>query len=363
MEAEFKEIQVPGRRIATLTVDRAQLGPSIPPQQQILLYSAAEWEAFTHEWAHYCLKPQYSKVERFTGAGDKGIDIAGFTDAEKLQGVWDNYQCKHYSGSLTPTDVWPEFGKILWYSFSKQYAAPRRYFFVAPRGTGTKLATLLSNAHKLKSEVLGNWDQKIRKEITDKQEVALEGNFLEYVKAFDFSIFDAKTGLQIIEQHRACPCHASRFGGGLPARKPSESPPQEIAASESRYVSKLLEAYGDHSKATPFAAKDLKSWPKLRAHFGRQREAFYEAEGLRMFARDSVPEGTFESFQAEIYDGVIDVHEADHRDGFKRVCAVTQAARGLQLTSNALLTRAKPKDRDGICHQLSNDGWFKTWTK
>jgi hypothetical protein len=156
--------------------------------------------------------------------------------------------------------------------------------------------------------------------------------------------------------------HAARFGGGLPVRPESELPPEEIAPTESKYVANLLEAYGDYAKTSSFTAENLKNWPKLKGHFGRQREAFYEAEGLRMFARDSVPEGTFESLQEEIYDGIIDMHEAAHADGYHRVCAVTQAARTLSLTSNALLTRAKAKDRDGICHQLSNDGWLK-WTK
>jgi pilus assembly protein CpaF len=41
---------------------------------------------------------------------------------------------------------------------------------------------------------------------------------------------------------------------------------------------------------------------------------------------------------------------------------VTQAARALQLTSNALLTSTKPKDRDGICHQLANEDRLR-WTK
>jgi hypothetical protein len=59
-------------------------------------YSAAEWEAFTEEWAHYCLKKIYVQVQRFGGAKDRGIDIAGFTDDQKLLGVWDNYQCKRY---------------------------------------------------------------------------------------------------------------------------------------------------------------------------------------------------------------------------------------------------------------------------
>ena len=41
-------------------------------------------------------KTRYAQVQRFSGARDKGIDIAGFTDDAKLLGVWDNYQCKRF---------------------------------------------------------------------------------------------------------------------------------------------------------------------------------------------------------------------------------------------------------------------------
>jgi hypothetical protein len=42
--------------------------------------------------------------------------------------------------------------------------------------------------------------------------------------------------------------------------------------------------------------------------------------------------------------------------------AVTKAARDMQITSNALITRAKPQDRDGICHQLANEDRLR-WIK
>ena len=64
----------------------------------------------------------------------------------------------------------------------------------------------------------------------------------------------------------------------------------------------------------------------------------------------------------DIHSSVIDVCEGDYSDGFIRVCTVTQAARELHLTSNPLLSCAKPKDRDGICHQLANEDrlqWLK----
>jgi hypothetical protein len=338
-------------------------GPCIPAHQQILLYSAGQWQSFVHEWAFFCLKTVYKQVQEFGGAKDRGIDVVGFTDDQELQGIWDNFQCKHYDHPLHPSDAWPEIGKLLWHAYSGAYKPPRSYFFVAPRGVGTTLAGLLADAAKLKQELKKNWDKHCRKKITDTQEIKLEGAFLQYVDAFDFSIFGMKTGLEIVEAHHLhCPFHAARFGGGLPDRPAPETPPTEIAPIESRYVAQLLHAYADHTKKPVTKIGGLKSWPKLDDHFGRQRVAFYHAESLRVFARDSVPPGTFESLQDDIYTGVIDTHDSNHADGYERVCAVTKAARDLQITSNPLITCAKPQDRDGICHQLANEDRLK-WTK
>jgi len=63
------DIEAPKPPQGALTVDQAQYGNPIPPPQQIVLYSSDQWEGFTQQWAHFCLKPLYLKVERFTGAG------------------------------------------------------------------------------------------------------------------------------------------------------------------------------------------------------------------------------------------------------------------------------------------------------
>ncbi len=359
MSNDFKDIPAPVA--PSVTADQVIHGLRIPPQQQIMLYSWDQWEGFINEWVHYCLKRNYIKVQRFTGAGDRGIDIAGFTDGEKLQGVWDNFQCKHYGHALRPGEAWPEIGKILWYSFNKEYKPPRRYYFVSPLGVGTGLAAYLADSGKLKKAVIEKWNS-FQKKFMEKGEILLEGAFLAYVEAFDFSIFEAKTALEIVEDHQQCPYHAARFGGGLPGRPEAKKPPSEIAPAESRYVGQLLDAYADHKKQDVPDINALKTWPPLNDHFMRQREAFYHAESLRVFARDSVPEGTFESLQDDIHSHVIDVHDAEHPDGYARVRMVTQAAREVQLTSNPLITCAKPKDRDGICHQLANEDRLR-WTK
>lgn len=361
MNAALADIPPP-EQPSILTVSQAVSGPPIPPQQRILLYSADEWEDFIQEWVHSIPTGTYVDIKRFTGAGDRGIDIAGFTDSAKLQGIWDNYQCKHYDHALRPTDAWPEIGKVLWYTFMKEFRAPRGYFFVAPWGAGTTLQGYFSDKAKLKEELFKAWEKNCRKKITDTQEIPLEGDFLAHAEAFDYSIFDSLTSLQIIDGHRKGPYFTYRFGGGLPTRPAAGAPPEAIAPTESRYIGHLLNAYADHKAVTDLSVGELSSWPPLQQHFRRQREAFYQAENLRVFSRDSVPPGTFEALQQNIYDGVIDVHDADHADGFVRVRKVTESARQLQITANALIACTNPADRDGICHQLANEDRL-TWKK
>jgi hypothetical protein len=360
MSTEWVEIKKPASSVTVVTAAQVVAGPVIPPQQRLLTYSPGEWESFVEEWAYYCLKAKYKLVQRFSGAGDMGIDVAGFEDNLRLKGVWDNYQCKHYDHAIAPSDVWVEFGKIIWYSFKNEYTVPRRYYFVAPWGAGTKLSRLLANAVKLREEIIASWEKHIQDQITTTQSVPLDTALRAYVDKFDFSIFDAKTSLQLVDEHRGTPVHSARFGGGLPARPASGKPPLAVSKDESRYVTQLLGAYTEHT-GIPMADPSLISATKLKDHFRRQREAFYEAESLRIFARDNVPLGTFESLQDNIFDGVIDTHDTNFSDGYVKVCAVTKAARDLQITANPLITCTNPKDRDGICHQLVNEErlWWK----
>lgn len=346
---------------ATTVVTAHQVfnGPPISPIARVRLYSPEEWEAFTNEWAHYFFAGK--TVVRFTGAGDKGIDIAVFDPGRNFAGVWDGYQCKQYDNPLRPSDIYVELAKVLWFSFSGDYSAPRSHTFVASRGIGTKLNNLLMNPHKLKQELIANWVKHCRTEITSTQEIPLEGAFLTYVNTFDFTIFKGKQPLALIDEHRASPMHTARFGGGFPARPLASCPPTTISAHETKYVEQLYLAYGDHLKKSVASTADLGK-PALREHFSRQREAFYQAEALRVFVRDKVEPGTFERLQDEIYAGVIDTNDGDYPDGYKRIVAVAKAAQEMSITANPIAPIAQTQDRHGICHQLANDEKLK-WTR
>ncbi len=338
-----------------------QFGIWRPPQQQLLLYAPGEWEEFVREWVH-SLKQTYSKVLRVGGAGDLGIDVAGFTDAKLLCGVWDNYQCKHFAQALTPSDASPEIAKVLWYSFQKRYMAPRKYFFVAPKECGISLKKLLLKPDELRAYVVEHWDTQCANSVTQDQTIALDGAFLKHVDGFDFSIFDQRTLFEVIEAHRTTPYHAVRFGGGLPSRPPVTAPAFQEREQGSRYIQQIFEAYSDHTKTDVVDLACLSGRQELTEHFHSQREFFYHAEALRNFARDTVPAGTFEELQSEVHAGVRDVEGAPHADGYVRMNSVTQAAVNLHLTSNALLSVTKVQDRKGMCHQLANDNRLR-WRK
>lgn len=331
-------------------------GPKLDPIQIVATYDADQWEEFTDEWV-YSLEGKYVDTMRATGAGDKGIDVAGFCGENRLAGTWDNFQCKCYQRKpLSFRDIAPEIGKILWYSFCGDYNPPRTCKYIAPKGASPQLELLVNHAPNLKAKVLEEWEKMISGKITETRKIDLSGDFLEYVSGFDFRIFSVPSRRWVLEQHRKTQYYNGRFGGGLPPRPKSETPPEEITEGEKTYVDCLLEAYAEHKGVEGFAITDLVKWPPLNKHLKRSREAFFDAEGLRVFVRDKTEPGTFESLQNEIHGGVLDESDRPHKDGYERVVAVTDKAQSLSLDAHPLNKVALPTTRRGICHQLANDG-------
>lgn len=344
----------PPASTSTLNIAMAQSGKLLTPEKHLLLISADDWEEFIKEWAQF-QKTKYHLVSRLGGASDCGIDVAGFSTANGFDGEWDNYQCKYYKGRpLAPATAMPEIGKILWHVFCKEITLPRKYYFFAPKDCGPALKKLLLNPSRLKQTLFEKWQDWCESSITSTQKVKLNGDFATFVQSIDFSIFQYKPRHEVIEDHRQTPYHVIRFGGGLPPRPAPSAPSAQPLASESRYISQLYEAYSDKQQFT-VGADNISAYPKLVSHYSRQREAFFYAESLKNFARDSVPQGTFESLQSEIHSGVTDTCEEDHIHGLARMKAVIDRANQIQLTENGLIQVTKIQDRNGICHQLANE--------
>jgi hypothetical protein len=343
---------------SALTATQAEHGPRLAPRKVLQTYDPDEWEVFIEEWATG-LAPGYARVQRFGGSGDRGVDVAGFRTNRGFEGEWDCFQGKHYDKSLTPSIAWPEMLKVFLLPVSTPlYTLPSSYSFIAPRGLGTNLAHLISTPTELRTKFLEQVESgaaKPFKELDDGTRSAVHA----LASATDFSLFGSVEVLALIDQHKATPYYAARFGGGLPARPASENPPPKVGPEELVYLTKLVDAYQERY-VTVDTLTSAEVHDKARGHLRRQRESFFRAEALRAFARDQVLPNTYEGLQNELFDAVIETAEADHSDGLERLRHTLEQAVNAQLSANALIQVTEPADRRGICHQLANDDRL-TW--
>ena len=342
-------------------------GIPIPPVRLLQVMSWDDWEGFTEEWLTFHKgKGTYHSIKRYSGPGDLGLDVVAFTSEVGFEEPWDSYQCKQYDHALRPGDVYGEVCKIIYHSyqrtppFNQARRVPRRHVFVSPFGVGITVGRWFKDPKRFKEEVRQKWESHCVPKIGTGIEAPLEGSLLEYFEGFSFSIFEDRTAVELIEEHAQTVFHAARFGGGLPPRGQPDAPPSEPTEAESLYLLKLLDAYGDHLGQAVTAKDDLE--PELKQHYKRQRVLFYSAESLRNFARDRTPPRTFDSLQDDVYHGVVDVCEAAYADALERLRATVSTAGQVDVGGNALVGVTKVADKQGICHQLSNDERL-TWKK
>jgi hypothetical protein len=92
-----------------------------------------ELERFVLDWLRQ-KESMFVRVERFSGANDKGRDLVGYESIKLQEGAWHNYQCKQLLRSLGLPAALLEIGKILYHSSRGHFSLPARYVFVAPKG-------------------------------------------------------------------------------------------------------------------------------------------------------------------------------------------------------------------------------------
>jgi hypothetical protein len=351
---------IPKAISATPTAAQMAHGVPIPPISLLPILSSDDWEQFTHEWLwFYKDSGEYDDVNKYSGGGDLGLDLVAFTSNKGFDEPWDSFQCKQYGHSLQPTDIYPEVGKIIYHSFKKtppfnqKARTPRRHVFVCPHGVGITVGRWLKDFDRFKQEVYDHWDANCVPKIGKNIVAPLTGALADYFDAFDFSIFEDVSAVDLIATHSQTPFHRPRFGGGLPPKLNPLPPPTVPTAEESMYLSKLMSAYSDHLGALLTTKDQLTE--SLGRHYDRQRILFYSAEFLRNYARDRTPPQTFASLQEDIYNGIIDLCENEYKDGLARLRDVIKCAGQVAAGGNALFSVSSVAERQGICHQLAND--------
>lgn len=312
-------------------------------------YDSAEWEIFIREWQKGL--QGYHAVKRLGGPGDLGRDVIGLVSAEACQGVWDNYQCKHYETTLGVPNACEDAGKIIFHAFRGEFTPPRMCSFVAPRGPSTALIKMLLNPDKFRTEVIATWDVRVAPNVVASEKHILTGDLAAYVHAYDFTSFTYATLEDVLDDHRKTAYWATRFGGELPSPNPGVTP-AAIAAEETVYVGKLLDVYAEETGASIVCAEDLAVHAEWQDDLQKQRVRFYDAEAFMATYRDQTEPGTIESFADEIMDAIdpaIDMATSAHG---RLSTALTTA--GQASPASVLAPRAKVRVKQGVCHQLAN---------
>ena len=334
-------------------------GPQVTPSQRIYFYAPDEWERFILEWATG-LEGTFHQLKRLGGSGDKGVDIAAFKSAAGFEGEWECYQAKHYGEPLTPSDVLPEVIKVIRHAAAGEYTVPTRYVLLAPKGCGPSLHRLLSHPSRFKELVLKSLaaDSPYVREIDGDELVRIRA----LADELDYSIFESAELIDVLATHARTQYHAYRFATSLPTRTDPAIPPKTPEPSEARYIEQLVDVYREAHGIDELDAAAASDHPAVRDHFRRQRYAFYSAEALRVYARDSVPDGTFEALVDDVHSGVIDVADGSYATGMARLGAVLAHSTLIQLENHRLIEVTKPDDRKGICHHLANEDRL-TWMR
>ncbi len=143
--------------------------------------------------------------------------------------------------------------------------------------------------------------------------------------------------------------------------------PEELDSRELPYISAIIEAISDkeHDEYTYERAMSNKEYA---GRVKRYREDFFKAEALRRNCRDVFPKNKtpFDAFEIEIYEGVIDEWEREHRDGLDCLASVLRTAGVIQTGRTDLERNTKwvgPAEKKGTCHILVNEEKIKGWVK
>lgn len=328
--------------------------------RDILALNDTELEQFVLDWVTEKTLKTYDSATRFSGAGDLGRDVVGFLTKNKHEGPWHNYQCKQYAKSLGTGLAIAEIGKILYYAYLKNFTAPTAYYFVAPRGLNRNLEQLIFNPSQFKQKVISEWDNYCSKSIINGTEIPLDAPLQAFIEAYNFSSIDRFNLDGILNDASITPVLFKWFKSD-PGSAPKGIVPSQIVDTELPYINQLVDAYSEREGKLISTHEDVSGYPSHQKHLSIQRERFYDADAFKRFYRDNTDNTVIENFENDIYYGIVDTHDSEHKDALTRLTKVMEQAAVIS-PSGPLATYAKTPIKQGICHHFANEDKVK-WRK
>jgi hypothetical protein len=321
-------------------------------QRLILSLTDDELEGFVRDWIE--LKAtEYVAWTRYSGSGDLGRDVVGFLSTARHEGPWDNYQCKQLGRTLETARGMLELGKILYYSNSGCFTPPTRYYFVAPKGVNRNFQLLLDKPSALRDELIHQWPKYCAEKIVKGQVITLEGDLLRCIESYDFSRVSRISTDDLLRDPSIRPVLAKWFGADLGA-PPKGVVPSDVQSTELPYIRQLVAAYNQRDGMAYQDHIEVSEKSAHGPHLARQRERFYHAEAFKRYYRDNTAHDVLDTFEGDIYHGVVDLWESEHQDSLSCVEAVMAHVASVTV-SGPLAIHARVPVRQGVCHHFANE--------
>ncbi|WP_230746515.1 ABC-three component system protein [Streptacidiphilus sp. ASG 303] len=343
----MSEYTIPAQAAATNRFDTRT------PLQQVYFWKSDEWEQFAFEWVKLRASHEgYAGVEMIGGSNDRGADVVAFFTEAKLNGPWHCFQCKHYQDALQVADAMPEMLKPFVAKVETTRTLPTRYTFVAPR-IHPRLTDIMLTPKELKRQFLGYLNR--RPDPVKRLDPAVLDKVHALAEADDFTWFYTVNLSTILEVVRDTPLYVERFNlppAGKPKRIPVPDEPDNSV--EARFVEQLLQVYRGYYSPHINTFADALEHEEAGDHVRRQRQAFYAAESVRMYARDSLPGDPYRELQEDVLPVLLEVAAPRFPTGFDRLQEVLVSASKVEPHSPMLKDHLKNIEKMGMCHQFAN---------
>jgi len=144
--------------------------------------------------------------------------------------------------------------------------------------------------------------------------------------------------------------------GSFDSKKITNIDVSVVGSDNLRYINQLIKSYNSDATNKIKTVSDIVN-SKYERHFKTARKSFRMVEDLRQLSRDNLPEGTYEEFQDDMCEGIINTVESSHKNAFFKVKATEDKSTDIIINSYPSFEgkQCRPIERKGVCHQLVND--------
>ncbi|MDQ0390230.1 ABC-three component system protein [Labrys monachus] len=329
-------------------------------RDDVLLMSPKGLERFVHRWVAMQLSSYVDHYE-FGDASDMGRDVGGFVTAARHEGEWDNFQCKMLAKPLDAATLFEEIGKTLYFASEGHFTAPRKYFFVAPKGFNRGAEELLHNPERFRAMMLSEWDARCSRKIrTNGEAVPMASTLQQVIKSFAFQNVEGWDVDKMLALPGMNKLLADTFGDD-PGEAPRGTVPISIANEEAVYIGQLVSIYSERAGRPYPDADAVLADAENGMHLTMQRRRYFDADSFRRHFRDNLDPGHLQVFNDEVHAGVFETYTSTY--GFERLTRVMERAGAIEVGGIfGRHRRASVQVRQGTCHHLANEG-VMPWTK